>query len=207
MTFPPIVRVFFAVDLPVSVKDALGKYISALKKRSKSNSIRWTKPENLHITLQFLAEVKSEHVASLIKNVRKELDRELPLVSLRFGSVQLFPSPFRPRVIVLEIGPQDQLSEIANLIGRGILSTGYDIETRPFRAHMTLGRIKHPHGLNLSFLSELSHSGVENIEISEVALFRSQPQEEGSMYTVLERMELGVARHKMRRLRFMPGAK
>jgi 2'-5' RNA ligase len=192
MTLPPIVRVFFAIDLPVSAKEALGKYIGTLKKSSKSKSIRWTKPENLHITLQFLAEVKSEHLATLIKNVRNELNREWQHISLRFGSVQLFPSPYRPRVIVLEIGPQDLLSEISHLVGRGILGTNYEIDDRPFRAHLTLGRIKHPHGLNLSFLSDLSNPGIENIEIGEIALFRSQPQEEGSMYTVLERLELTV---------------
>ena len=191
MTLPPVVRIFFAIDLPLSVKEALGKYIGALKKGSKSNAIRWTKSENLHITLQFLAEVRSEHIASLIENVRKELDRELQHLSLRFGSVQLFPSPYRPRVIVLDVGPQDQLAEIANLIGRAIQASSYEIESRPFRAHLTLGRIKHPHGLNLSFLSEQASSGIENIEVCEVALFRSQPQEEGSMYAVMERLALG----------------
>jgi 2'-5' RNA ligase len=192
MTLPPVVRIFFAIDLPASVKEALGRYIGALKKGSKSKSIRWTKPENLHITLQFLAEVRSEHMANLMENVRRELDRELQHVSLSFGAVHLFPNPYRPRVIVLDVSPQDQLAELAKLIGRGIQATNYDIETRPFRAHLTLGRIKHPHGLNLSFLSEQGSAGIETIEVNEVALFRSQPQEEGSMYTVIERLGLGV---------------
>jgi 2'-5' RNA ligase len=192
MSLPPMVRVFFAIDLPVSVKEAVGSYIRALKKSSKSQAIRWTKPENLHITLQFLAEVQSEHIAKLAENARKHLDKEMQAISLSFGSVQLFPSLYRPRVIVLDIGPQDQLSELSGWIGEGIMASNYPVEARPFRAHLTLGRIKHPHGLNLSFLSELSKPSLGNIAINEVTLFRSQPQEDGSHYSVLEKIDLRV---------------
>ena len=68
MTLPPIVRVFFAIELPLSTKEMLNKFVVSPKSEAKSNAIRWTKPENLHITLQFLAEVRGEHIATLIEN-------------------------------------------------------------------------------------------------------------------------------------------
>ncbi len=191
MTFPPVVRVFFALDLPADTKETLGKYVSSIKKRSKSNAIRWAKPENLHITLQFLAEVRSEHIKKLIENVKEEMLRSLQHLSLTIGSIKLFPSPYRPRVIVLDIAPQDQLAELAAHIGRGILATHYEVEDRPFRAHLTLGRIKHPHGLDLRFLSEFTDPQIDEIEVTEVVLFRSEPHEDGSTYTVIEKLELG----------------
>ncbi len=191
MTLPPVIRIFFAIDLPPIAKEKLSRYISMLKKKSKSNAIRWTKPENLHITLQFLAEVRSEHLSQLIERVRAELEGSIKRSTLTLGTIHLFPSPYRPRVIVLEMVPQDHLAKLAELIGRGIKASNYAIETRPFRGHLTLGRIKQPQDINLSFLSEAALPEVENIDMNEVILFRSEPLPEGSKYTVIERMGLG----------------
>lgn len=189
MTLPPVIRIFFAIDFTPEVKKEIGSFMSALKKKSKSHGIRWTKPENLHITLQFLAEVKTEHLSTLIENVRVQIEGVIKHSAMKFGVVQLFPNPYRPRVIVLEIMPQDELANLSGLIGHGIKASEYEVETRPFRGHLTLGRIKHP-GVNLSFLSELTAPEVEGMEVSEVMVYRSEPQPEGSQYTVLEKIAL-----------------
>ena len=168
MTLPPVIRIFFAIDLPESMKERLGNFINTLKKKSKSHAIRWTKPENLHITLQFLAEVQTEHLAALIENVRAEIDEKMTLPTLTMGTLHLFPNPYRPRVIVLDLTPQEELKMLSGLIGHGIKATHYAIETRPFRGHLTLGRIKHTHGVNLAFLSECKLEDDEAIKVEEI---------------------------------------
>jgi RNA 2',3'-cyclic 3'-phosphodiesterase len=190
MTLPPVVRVFFAIDLPQSIKEQLGSVVGALKKKAKSNSIRWTKQENLHITLQFLPEVRSEHLPALIANVRAKMEGAMHHAELTFGELHLFPNPYRPRVIVVEIIPQDDLAALAELIGHGIKASHCEIESRPFRAHLTLGRIKQPQGINLGFLAEFKSLAIEKVTVLEVVLFRSEPQPEGSQYTVIERIAL-----------------
>lgn len=190
MTLPPVIRIFFAIDLPSSAKETLGQFISLLKKKSKSKAIRWTKPENLHITLQFLAEVKTLHLPQLIDKVKTEIKGMMKSSHLSLGAVHLFPSPYRPRVIVLEVTPQEGMAKLAELIGKGIKASHYEIETRPFRAHLTLGRIKQPHDINLTFLVECKLPPMEKVEVKEVILFRSEPQPEGSKYTVMEKMGL-----------------
>lgn len=190
MTLPTVIRIFFAIDLPASMKEELGQFISQLKKKSRSHAIRWTRPENLHVTLQFLAEVKSEHVPKMIEQVRMELEGHLPSISLELGKLTLFPSPYRPRVIVLDLQPQEDLALLSGLIGHGIRACNYETETRPFRAHLTLGRIKHTQGVHLEFLSEVEKPNLR-APVEEVVLFRSEPQPEGSMYTVIERVQLG----------------
>lgn len=190
MTLPPVIRIFFAIDLSQSVRDNLGHFISALKKKSKTHAVRWTKPENLHITLQFLAEVQTEHLKGLIDNVRAEIEGIIHCSTLTFGGVHLFPNPYRPRVIVLGVTPQEELATLSGLIGHGIKASSYEVESRPFRAHLTLGRIKNPQGLNLSFLSEFSQTEAGSMEVNEVVLFRSEPRPEGSEYTVVDRITL-----------------
>src|SRR5207249_1530387 len=113
MTLPPVIRIFFAIDLPSSTKEKLGRFISVLKKKSKSNVIRWTKPKNLHITLHFLPEVHSEHLNHIIENVRSQIKGLEINSQLCVGSLNLFPNPYRPRVIVLDITPQENLATLA----------------------------------------------------------------------------------------------
>ena len=190
MTLPPVIRIFFAIDLPAPTKEKLANFISTLKRKSKSHAIRWSRPENLHVTLQFLAEMHSEHLHLLINHVRAEVAGVIKEISLSFGRIHLFPNPYRPRVIVLDVTPQDELAMLSGLIGHGMKASNYQSENRPFRAHLTLGRIKHTHA-NLNFLSEFTNTPVaEDILLKEIVLFRSEPQPEGSKYTVVERIAL-----------------
>lgn len=190
MTLPPVIRVFFAIDLPLAVKETLGEFIGSLKKKSRTHGIRWSKPVNLHITLQFLAETHTEHLTTLLNNVRSRIEGIAKTSEISLGLLHVFPNPYRPRVIVLDILPQDELANLSSLIGEGIKATNYEIENRPFRAHLTLGRIKQPQGINLSFLSSVEVPDIKKLLVDEVVLFRSEPRPEGSEYTVLERLSL-----------------
>lgn len=193
MTLPSVVRVFFAVELPLPVKDEIGRSIMAIKKKAKgAHAIRWTKPENLHITLQFLGEAKRTDLPQLIEEVRANIAGKFKKFFLNLGNLYLFPSPYRPRVIVLDVAPQEELAQLSKRIGEGITALGYEIESRPFRGHLTIGRIKQPQGLNLSFLSEFKIPAIEDLELKEVVLFRSEPQPEGSMYTIVEKIGFSV---------------
>ena len=187
MRLSPIVRIFFAIDLPLSTKEELGSFIGMLKRKSKSHAIRWSKPDNLHVTLQFLPEVKREDLPTLIDRVREEIKAANKL-SFMLEALHLFPSPYRPRVIVFSITPQHDLAHLSQLIGQGI-QTLYPLEKRSFRAHLTLGRIKYTQGLDLHFLSECKVPAMLPIEVNETVLFQSEPQPEGSKYIVLERIE------------------
>lgn len=190
MTLPPVIRIFFALDFTSSIKKQLSDYICTLKKRAKTHAVRWSRPENLHITLQFLAEVKSEELELLLQSVRSELQNLKLKTHIHFGKLKLFPNPYRPRVIVLDVTPQEELARLSQKIGQGIQIANYAIEERPFRGHMTLGRIKNPQSLNLEFIYEVAPPEIEAIAVEEVVLFRSEPQPEGSCYSVLERIPL-----------------
>lgn len=189
MTLPPSIRIFFAIDLPPVVKDKMKAFILALKKRAKTNAIRWTKPENLHITLQFLPSVTSGDLSDLIGRVRGRLMEQVEQTVIAFGHLHLFPSAFHPRVIVLDVTPQQLLAELSSQIGKGIEEAGYQIEDRSFKAHLTIGRIKNIH-LDLGFLSEFTLPAIEPMVVNKVVMFRSEPMPDGSHYTPLDEMQL-----------------
>src|SRR3990167_9113037 len=101
MILPPVVRVFFAIDFSDNIKTRLAAYIESLKRISKTKHIRWTRPENLHITLQFLAEVNGGHIDTMIKNVKAELAVAIQPFQISLRSIHLYPDPHRPRVLVV----------------------------------------------------------------------------------------------------------
>lgn len=192
MTGVSQVRIFFAIDLPLTIKEQVGNFVGSLKKKAKTHAIRWSRTENLHITLQFLAGINVEHIATLTANVRQQLAKashRLPPLSI--GKVHLFPSPYRPRVIVMEITPQEELAALSSLIGASIGEMNYPQETRAFRPHLTIGRFKYVEEATVLMLAEQAAAAqIDPILINEITLFRSDPQPDGSHYTVLERLAL-----------------
>ncbi len=190
MTLPSSIRIFFAIDFPPAVREKMDHFIAALKKRSKSHAIRWSKSDNLHITLQFLPKVETGDLPEIIGQVRAALNHHVELSVIALGNLHLFPSPFHPRVIVLDVTPQEQLAILSEQIGSGIRQAGYQTEERAFKAHLTIGRIKNTRDVNLGFLSDVALPAIEPIPVNKVVLFRSEPMPEGSHYTVLDTIDL-----------------
>lgn len=192
MTLPPVVRVFFALEPSPLVRDSVGRCLEEIKKRAKNHAIRWARHENLHITLQFIGEVQREHLDRLTDSVKNSLLGKTKPLTVHLGELCLFPSAYRPRVVVMGVPAQEALAELAKWIGEGITHAGYEVEKRPFRAHMTLGRIKQPKGVDYRFLSAISLPQVPPLKVNEIVLFRSEPHPEGSHYTALSRIPLYV---------------
>ena len=98
----------------------------------------------------------------------------------------------RPRVIALEVGPEAELCELAAAVERGTEACGFEPEDRPFRAHLTLGRIRQGRGPATAGLR-----GPEDVAspVRDVVLFRSELERSGAKHTPLERMALGGSVH------------
>ena len=193
MILPPVVRVFFAIDLSDNMKARLADYIDSLKKLSKTKQIRWSRPENLHITLQFLADVQGQHIDNMIQQVQKAIAETTKPFTIMLRSIHLYPDPHRPRVLVVDIAPQDILANLSQMIGGAIQKAGYEIEERPFRAHMTIGRVKTAQINALNFLADAPPPLVGQIDINEVVLFQSEAHPDGSKYIPLHRIKLAAS--------------
>lgn len=183
---PPPLRIFFAIDLPNGVKNKIGELIEQLKLHHTHHSIRWTKPSHLHLTLQFIGAIKPEDIDKLIENVRKALHL-FPRFDLQIGALELFPTPYKPKIISLAIGPHDIHTALAKAIGVGIAATGYDVESRPFRGHITLARIKTNKPIDINAFKTPEF---DTIPINEIVLYKSEPSSAGSSYTVLKKIIL-----------------
>jgi 2'-5' RNA ligase len=149
--------------------------------------VRWVRPEALHVTLRFLGEIDAIATAPLAHRAAQELATLCPF-ALRLGPAELFPSPRRPRVVALGLEPTAPLVELAAAIERAVIAEGFPPEERPFRAHLTLGRVK---GRSFPSVAALAPPAAE-LKVEQAVLFRSELSPGGSRYTPLERVPLGA---------------
>ena len=85
-----------------------------------------------------------------------------------------------------------ELCELAEAVTRGTEACGFEPEERPFRAHLTLGRIKQGRGPATGGLA--APEGTVS-PVRDVILFRSELEPSGAKHTPVERMALGGSVH------------
>ena len=182
-----MIRAFFAIDLPSTIKQQIDDFVSDLQQRVKRHAIHWVKQQHLHITLQFLEAIEAKDMPEVIAAVHTEI-KTISAFNLHLGPMELFPTPYRPKIISLVAKPNESLAQLSAAIGRGMTATGYAIETRPFRGHLTLGRINVSH--TPFVLPEIALPAMEDITVRDIVLFRSEPRTDGSRYTLMEHFTL-----------------
>lgn len=133
-------RLFVAIDVPNEVKQRALQMRQALE--ADGWRARWVRPEALHLSLRFYGNQLVDSVPGLIERLRVGLNDAHPF-DLSTSGAGIFPNARRPRVIWL--GVEDRsgtLARITAAIERESRAYGIEPETRPFRPHMTLARVR-----------------------------------------------------------------
>ncbi|MEE8538110.1 MAG: RNA 2',3'-cyclic phosphodiesterase [Acidobacteriota bacterium] len=133
-------RLFFAVEMPPEVQAPLAELIDSL--RSAEPGVRWVKAAGLHLTLRFLGELHEERLEAIVAAVRFGTAGCPPLF-LRTAEFGTIPQRGRPRVVWMGLLDESGSLEGLHTALNGTLEqSGFSRETRPFRPHVTLGRVR-----------------------------------------------------------------
>ena len=189
-----MIRLFFALNLPPESRDRIAAGSEAL--REAAPSIAWVRTPLLHLTLKFLGAQQEEmvgHLADLAARVAADAG-PLRFTLARYGA---FPNLQRPRVVWLGITQgADAIGEVAAALDQGCGELGIARESRPFKAHLTLGRVKKElsNAERLSLATAAARaSREESVVVSCIDLMRSDQGPSGSRYTVVASAALGGA--------------
>ena len=90
------IRVFIAVKLPDHVIRKLSELQLDLKKHGLK--IKWSRPENIHLTLKFLGDILPDDIDPVCRVVNDAVKDFMP-ISLYTAGVGFFPGIRRPRVL------------------------------------------------------------------------------------------------------------
>jgi len=179
------IRCFVAIELPSIVYQSLENTAARLSDRVDARSVRWVKPTNVHLTLRFLGDTEP----STIKDVNLSLDRvalnQKPF-TLSLGALGCFPNQRKPRVIWVGVnGDTEQLSTLYYALARELEPLGWPAEKRPFKPHLTLGRVKNSRQVVNAQLPWGEALASASFDVSAVNLIKSDLRPTGAVYTSL----------------------
>ena len=139
---PGILRLFFAVPVPAEARERVGELIDRVQSEVGDGTarIRWVRVEGLHLTLRFLGPTPEDRVAPLQASADALASAEAPFeVQLSGGGA--FPSLARPRSLWVGVRDgADRLATLADGLTAAAGECGLVLDTRPFAAHLTIGR-------------------------------------------------------------------
>ncbi len=187
-------RLFVAVDVGADVQRAAARTIEGLKRRTEQGApharVTWVKPEQLHLTVQFIGQVD----ATLGEQIRTALASplEAPTFDLTIEGMGTFPPKRPPRVIWAGIGQGiENLRSVEQEVRSRLDSLVHSTEERDYHPHLTLGRVKNPAGLRpVALLEGLESIVFGVVRVGAVTLFESRLSSSGPTYTALGRAEL-----------------
>ncbi len=135
------IRTFVALPLPAAWIEALESAIAELKLASDGN-VRWVRPDGIHLTLRFLGSTDPSMKPRILDGLRGRLvGATVPELSL--AGLGAFPAGRNPRVVWAGVtGDTEALNALHALTEGVATSLGWPPERRPFRPHLTLGRVR-----------------------------------------------------------------
>lgn len=182
----PTQRLFIALPLPEPVLTMLAKLVTPLP------HVRWTPPEQLHVTLRFLGDVDSSALDSLL--ARLSTVRVEPFL-LPIEGVGAFPPKAPPRILWAGTGSgHPRLHQLRKQVDDTVLATGIDFDVRAFHPHVTLARCaEEAAGSATRWLRQ--HQGFEGppFKVDAFDLIASELHPTGARHERVERFPIAAA--------------
>lgn len=133
-------RLFVALEVPAAVKQAAAEVMGRLK--GAGEDVKWVRPEGMHLTLKFLGETPEDLLPELCRSLDQAC-RGREALSLKLAGCGAFPGVRSPRVVWLGLGGEmEELAGLAAAVEEALVGLGFPPEGRPFRPHLTLGRVR-----------------------------------------------------------------
>jgi 2'-5' RNA ligase len=136
-------RLFIAINLPAEERRAIRDAIAPLRAMDDAREVSWTKEDALHLTLKFLGE-QTEAMSQSLADALRSVAARHRTVEMELDGVGAFPSWRAPTVLWVGVVESPKLELLHHDIEKACADLGHEIEGRPFRPHVTVGRVRRP---------------------------------------------------------------
>jgi len=183
-------RLFVGITLPKKQRTRIHRAARAL--RDGELPVRWIDPENFHITLKFLGEVRRDQVET-VEEAMTKVGASTRAFTTDLSGFGAFPTIRRPNVIWLGVGATAELRCLKQDLEWALGDVGFGAETRAFHPHVTLGRADSTGGAGAfrgldTVMADIDFKG--DVKVRSIDLMRSQLSKEGARYNVLSSVRL-----------------
>lgn len=204
MTAAEVQRTFVALHVPDAVTEALVSAQEALKHRLElathnrraGLSVRWIVRQQMHVTLCFLGDTRSDQLEPL-RHVLAELAHDRAALRLALGeTLQIFGSPRRARALVASVVGPDvaELAELQRALAARLKQHGFEPDRRPYTPHITLARVKPAGDVQHWLVEEALHLPPAKFLGETLRLYRSTLTPRGGVYDLLAEVPLVTKR-------------
>ena len=181
-------RVFIAIEIDEKIRKALADLQDKLQGKAdiKRSDAKWVNPENIHLTLKFLGEIKDEQVVDVC-NITGDVASRHKSFELDVESVGHFGGR-SARILWVGTGQnRDKLLQLQQDLEQQLDLAGWPRETRKFSGHLTLCRIRNARaGVKLAQLArEYENFKLGTMPADSISVYQSQLTPKGPIYTVL----------------------
>jgi 2'-5' RNA ligase len=188
-------RLFIALQLPEAVRDSIRQAQAELRGALAEPAVRWTRPEQLHVTLRFLGKVDLSRIDGLVVSVGRACDG-FGAVGLRAGGLGVFPDARRPRIIWIGVSDASgRLMMLQKAVEAATAAFTAEAPERTFTGHVTIGRCRDVRRRDVVTLSALG-GAMGRRQFGEwiadrIEIVRSELGSGGSRHTTIAALDLG----------------
>jgi 2'-5' RNA ligase len=180
-------RTFIAIEIPSEINSALAALQTKLRRAGAD--VSWTKPENLHLTLNFLGEVDEQSIVE-VEKVCVSLAAEFQPFTLSLNDTGVFPNTRQPRVLWAGLsGEVDNVYEMHTRLDERLALIGIKRDEKRFHPHLTVGRLKsNKNTRELLALADAHQLPALSFTVTEIVLMKSELHPAGSEYTTIAKV-------------------
>jgi 2'-5' RNA ligase len=187
-------RLFVAVTIDGDVIGRMSRSIEELRERVAVRAprarVRWVPGDQLHVTVRFIGEANETQADSIATVLAPTLP--LDRFQLVFRGLGVFPERGVPRVFWAGIAAGvEQLAAVEAEVTERLEACGIAPDSRAYRPHITLARVKDAGGLRVRGLFDgLADRAFGLSPVDAITLFESRQSSDGSVYVPLQSTRL-----------------
>ncbi|MGA7628226.1 RNA 2',3'-cyclic phosphodiesterase [Methanoregula sp.] len=171
-----MVRAFVACELSLEMKQQLAAAQIELKKSAAR--LTFVDPTLIHITVKFLGEVDEKKIPQVIAALESIRVQPFPA---RGGRITV-NNPSRPHTVWCAIEDAGKGQEVFSAVETVLSPLGFPRETRSFKPHATLARVKEADSSLFKYLDNLKSATFGSCLISGLKLKKSTLTPKGPVY-------------------------
>lgn len=147
--------------------------------------VRPVGPEALHLTIQFLGDVREGEMPEIERGLAESLRKVAPF-DVECAGISLLPNQKRPRVVVAGLRGEG-LAAAAESVETVLSPLGFPPEERAFKPHISVARVRSARAVEalVRFIKVSGERSFGTSTIDRLTLFRSQLRQDGAVYTPL----------------------
>lgn len=178
-------RLFISVPLPEAVRRTLTELMTDLPE------VRWTRFDQLHLTLRFLGDVPDEKLTPLTERLAQI--RVKPFL-LPVEGVNAFPPGGPPRVLWTGVGSgHPRLYQLRQRVDDTLLAVGLNVDLRSFVPHISLARCSETtEKLAARWLRVHATFEGPSFLVDAFELYASELQPDGAVHRLIARFPLSL---------------